>query len=235
MAAPVPGGPCPTAVQGVGWGLALTAALSRAAWLQPGHRRVLAAEKGAGISTFGGYFQVLERSRGAEIVTKETGETGPSSEQRGAAGRGEGRAFCKPQCSPRATRPSAQHPPARLRGHKPKRARDSSGDPTLPSPAAGLGCSVPLWLTICERDPRTSGRPQTPAAMLEGTPSCRGAGLHAMGQQEQPPAWGRTEERWGGGRNPTCTGAWQSAGRAELPHGPKGAREMEADAGQESS
>lgn len=32
-----------------------------------------------------------------EIVTKETGETEPSSGQQGAAGRGEGRASCKPQ------------------------------------------------------------------------------------------------------------------------------------------
>lgn len=154
MAAPVPGGPRPAVVQGVGWGQALTAALRRAAWLQPGHRRVLAAGKGAGISTFGGYFQVLERSRGAmRLSPRRPEKQGSALGSGGLRGKGRKRLSASPRAHAWSSAPplapknlSAQHAPARLGGYNPKWVRAAQEtQPFLPllqgwAPLSPLGC-----------------------------------------------------------------------------------------------
>lgn len=141
------GGPNPAVVQGpVGPGPYSCAVQSSLAPASPS--RVLAAGKGAGISTFGGYFQVLERSRGEmRLSPRRPEKQGPAL---GNGGLREGREglSTRPRAHTSAPPlgPSTQHSPTILGGQNPKPARASSVHPSLPNPSckAGLHCSP--WL-----------------------------------------------------------------------------------------
>lgn len=95
-----------------------------------------------------------EKPRSDEIVTKETRETGLSSGQWGAAGKGEEKAFCKAQGPRPPLAPknlSAQHAPARLGGYNPKWVRTAQEtQPFLPL-LQGWAALSPL---ICRRSPQ---------------------------------------------------------------------------------
>lgn len=107
---------------------------------QPGSGLAAAAVLAAGSSAFGGYFQVLERSRGVMRLSPRRPKNRAQLRARGAAGRGEGRegVSASPGAGQAGTpRPSAPRGLPRVgtqqleteRGHESSRVLNFNGNP----------------------------------------------------------------------------------------------------------